>query len=472
MNEKIAMSATTNALKLFYCYAHEDKPLRDELDIHLSNMKRQQYLVTWHDQEISPGMEWEQAVSTQLNSADIILLLISPHFMASDCYDNEMMQALDRHKAGTTRLIPIILRTVDWEDAPFAKLQVLPTQKVPVTRWQDRDEAWNDVVRGIRRATEELMISRRNFENQSILNVPSNTILPSEVLQNQTMDEGQPTVERPMLICLAVDVSGSMKQPIIDHTGKTISRWISVRDAIEEFVHQGVSWVKDPETQKVLPLYHFMAYGFGFREVMHAIGLRKKPGGAVRDLLAHPRLPSLPSTSELEKYWADYKNNLLSRKEYTGDLFGSTPMCQALTIIRDRIREEHKKKAFTTPTLLLIISDGLSDDGDDPLPIIKELHAMKVMTLSCYLASRDVLASQRLYKKEEKYWSDGAKQMFRCASPLYLDNYVTRAMFDYLSDLGWKPQEGERLFGQVNQAEGLEHFLKILLSGSVNERRA
>jgi hypothetical protein len=229
--------------------------------------------------------------------------------------------------------------------------------------------------------------------------------------------------------------------------------------------------VKDPETQKVLPLYHLLAYGFGFKETMYGLGMRKTPGGPVRDLLAHPSLTSLPSASALSEQWTDYKNHLLSMKAYTGDLFGSTPMCQALGMIRDRMKEECTRKTFTFPLLLLIISDGLPDDGD-PLPLIQELHAMGVTTLCCYLADRDVLAPRHLFDREEVQWSSGAKLLFRCASTLHEDTYVSRAMFDYLADYGWQPHDGVHLFAQVNQAEALGNFLEVLLRGSATERRA
>lgn len=300
-------------------------------------------------------------------------------------------------------------------------------------------------------------------------------VLPTAVLPRTGTsgipEEGQPTIEHPMLLCLAIDVSDSMKGPILDHTGKAIERWTSIQNALEHFVHLGVAWVKDPETQQVLPLYHLMAYGFGFKETMHGLGLRKTPGGAVRDLLAHPTLSSLPSAAELSEHWKDYQNHLLSWKAYTGDLFGMTPMCQALSVIRDRLKEVCSHKSFTFPILLLIISDGLPDDGD-PLPLIEELHTMGVMTLCCYLAERDVLAPRKLYLAEEAHWTDGARLLFQCASTLHGDNYVSVAMFDYLSDHGWDPFEGARLFAQVNQAEALGEFLEVLLRGTAHERRA
>lgn len=148
-----------NVLKIFYCYAREDKTLRDDLEIHLSSLKRQHHIMTWYDREIFPGAEWKKEINVHLNDAHIILLLISPHFMASDyCYSIEMKQALDKHSKGNARVIPIIIRPVDWEGAPFCDLQVLPTNAKPVTSWPNSDEAFWDVAREIRKVTKELRI--------------------------------------------------------------------------------------------------------------------------------------------------------------------------------------------------------------------------------------------------------------------------------------------------------------------------
>jgi TIR domain len=111
-------------LKLFYCYAREDRALRDELDVHLSSLKRQKLVTSWYDGEIGPGTEWEEEIDTRLRSADIILLLVTPHFIASDyCYGTEMKHALERHRAGTVRVIPILLRRTFLNNAPFRSLQ-------------------------------------------------------------------------------------------------------------------------------------------------------------------------------------------------------------------------------------------------------------------------------------------------------------------------------------------------------------
>jgi TIR domain len=97
------------------------------------------------------------SIDKNLEAAKIILLLVSSDFIASDyCYDKEMKRALEKHRAGEARVIPIILRHCDWERAPFAELQALPEDAKPVTEWKYSDEAWTDVARSIRKIVEEL----------------------------------------------------------------------------------------------------------------------------------------------------------------------------------------------------------------------------------------------------------------------------------------------------------------------------
>jgi internalin A len=137
---------------LFYSYSHKDEGLRDELDTHLKLLQRQGVISIWHDRKILAGEEWKDSINSNLDNADIILLLISADFVASDyCYEKEMKRAMERQESEQARVIPVILRACDWNSAPFGKLQALPKDAKPVTRWPDRDEAWNDVALGIRR---------------------------------------------------------------------------------------------------------------------------------------------------------------------------------------------------------------------------------------------------------------------------------------------------------------------------------
>ena len=152
---------TIIALSIFFSYAHEDEKLRDELEKQLSILRWLGIISEWYDRDIHAGTEWEHEINAHLDTAQLILLLISPDFLASHyCYSIEMTRALERHNAGEAYVIPIILRPVDWEGAPFSNLQVLPTDAQPVTSWSDRDAALLNVIKGIRKAIEDLNIQR------------------------------------------------------------------------------------------------------------------------------------------------------------------------------------------------------------------------------------------------------------------------------------------------------------------------
>jgi len=122
-------------------------------------LKWQGLITEWYDFDISPGQEWEDEIAAHLDTADIILLLITRNFMASYyCHEVEMKRAIERHKAREARVIPIHIRHVDWENAPFSRLQALPSNGKPVSDWRpDRDKAYTDICQGIKKVVNEFL---------------------------------------------------------------------------------------------------------------------------------------------------------------------------------------------------------------------------------------------------------------------------------------------------------------------------
>jgi hypothetical protein len=139
---------------VFFSYSHKDEPLRDELEVHLAMLKREGAISAWHDRKILVGDALNGEIYERLNDAQVILLLVSPDFLASAyCYDVEVKRAMQLHEQGRARVIPVILRPCDWQaSAPFAKLLAAPKDGKPITKWADRDEAWLDVVHQLRTA--------------------------------------------------------------------------------------------------------------------------------------------------------------------------------------------------------------------------------------------------------------------------------------------------------------------------------
>ena len=150
-------------IEVFISYSEEDEKFKKQLETHLTMLRREGIIRPWHSQQIEPGQEWEHETANYIDSAQIILLLISPSFLASDqLYENEMMRAMERQALGAARVIPIILRSVDLGRTPFKRLLALPRNGKPIDTWSNADEIWTIIVQEIRHVCEQLHQSPGN----------------------------------------------------------------------------------------------------------------------------------------------------------------------------------------------------------------------------------------------------------------------------------------------------------------------
>jgi hypothetical protein len=142
--------------KVFFSYSHKDEDIRDKLEVQLTLLKRRGVIEAWHDRAIDVGDELNKKIDEHIRSDDIILILVSPDFIASDyCYDTEMKIAMERHSSGEAVVVPIIIRPCDWHEAPFGKLMAAPTDGYPVTLWDNQDSALLNVVDSIKKVVEK-----------------------------------------------------------------------------------------------------------------------------------------------------------------------------------------------------------------------------------------------------------------------------------------------------------------------------
>ncbi|BAU14887.1 TIR protein [Leptolyngbya sp. NIES-3755] len=141
---------------MFLSYSHKDQALIDQLTAYVAALRRRGVIQVWTDQSIEAGTEWDKAIVSYLDSADIILLALSADFLASDYSSVEVREVLKRHNTGQAYVIPVMLRPVDWSDSPFSHLQSLPDNGKPITLWEDRDAAFLSVARSIQKVAEQL----------------------------------------------------------------------------------------------------------------------------------------------------------------------------------------------------------------------------------------------------------------------------------------------------------------------------
>ena len=140
-----------NKLNVFISYAHEDEAMKNDLDKHLIMLKRSDKIEVWTDKAVLAGDEWDVNIQEAMQKADIILLLVSVDFNNSKyIWEKELKFALENHEKGLVRVIPILLRSCEWRDMPYAKLQAIPAGNKPIKSFADHDEAYTSVAKSIR----------------------------------------------------------------------------------------------------------------------------------------------------------------------------------------------------------------------------------------------------------------------------------------------------------------------------------
>ena len=142
--------AEKKPIDVFISYAQDDEKFKQELEKHLKLLTRQKIIHAVHSESIAPGDSRQQDIANLIDQAQIILLLVSQNFLASDqLYDYELMHAMKRHEAGAARVIPIILRPTDSRGTPFEGLRSLPRDDKPIGT-PGNDVAWSKIAEEIR----------------------------------------------------------------------------------------------------------------------------------------------------------------------------------------------------------------------------------------------------------------------------------------------------------------------------------
>ena len=178
--------------RIFISYAHKDEELRQELEKHLAELERQKIVATWSDEQIRPGEELDNAIEEELERADIILLLVSPDFLASTyCREIETVKALEQRKTRGAITIPVILRPCNWQRAPFGRLKALPKDGKPVVQYPSRDDAFLEIAEAL--SDEAAALNNKVRLSADSDDVPSDMLsrpdFPTELVDQKIKDE-------------------------------------------------------------------------------------------------------------------------------------------------------------------------------------------------------------------------------------------------------------------------------------------
>lgn len=150
------------AINCFISYSHKDKDMYEKFKVHLKNTARRYSISEWYDGMISPGEEIDKAISSNINKADIIFLLISPNYIASYyCFEKELNVAIKRHEKNECVVVPVIIKKFDAGKYPFSKLKYVPTDGRPISSFRPHDDGFVDAFKGINSLLDKFVLNRK-----------------------------------------------------------------------------------------------------------------------------------------------------------------------------------------------------------------------------------------------------------------------------------------------------------------------
>ncbi|MGA2116183.1 MAG: protein kinase [Bryobacteraceae bacterium] len=104
---------------VFVSYSHRDSEWLDRIRVHLRPIERQRLIQLWDDTRIRPGQEWRKEIERSLESAACAILLVSPHFLASDfCTAEEIPRLLEGARDRGVKILPVIISPCRFQETP------------------------------------------------------------------------------------------------------------------------------------------------------------------------------------------------------------------------------------------------------------------------------------------------------------------------------------------------------------------
>ena len=224
-------------IKIFISYSHKDKSYLDKFQIHLSSLTREGLIENWTDNEIVPGQEWDQSIKRNLEQADLIVFLISADFLASDYIHRvEIAKAMKRYSKGEVVVVPILIRPCDFKSLELFKFQALPKNLTPVSRWEDKDEAWLNVVKQLRLVVKSLIQKKANASTDNS-QTERNSNNSNNTINNYFSDSTESALNRDELPSITANLKKVISK---DKIKSVIEQMLALTESLDSDLYNSV----------------------------------------------------------------------------------------------------------------------------------------------------------------------------------------------------------------------------------------
>lgn len=234
--------------KIFISYAHKDESFKDKLIKHLTTLKEMGIADEWNDRELSPGSLLYEEIDDNLKDSEVFLLLISSDYISSySCYKNEFPKIFNKWQDGTALIIPIIVRTTEWESLPIGNFLALPKDGKAIIKWKHQDDAFVNIIRGLKRLieVEQKKTIKEQFKEtpEEIAKCGEKLSLSIHKMITQNISIITPNTRFGMLF---IDIDGLTKinhkysieigNKVLLHTEKALNNWKKGQSLVSEVV--------------------------------------------------------------------------------------------------------------------------------------------------------------------------------------------------------------------------------------------
>jgi hypothetical protein len=177
------------AVKVFCSYSRNDMIWLDRLEVYLRPLIRDSLIEFWHEGKILAGCDRLSQINNNIDESDIIILLISPNYLASDFCYQQMQTILKKRENKKALVVPIILELCDWQNTTINHLQALPRDGKPVNSHSNKDHALYEIANEIQKLIKEIKtttlispLKEINLSKIKVLPVTKSSEMPIKIL--------------------------------------------------------------------------------------------------------------------------------------------------------------------------------------------------------------------------------------------------------------------------------------------------
>ena len=150
---------------LFYSYCHADETALGRIQKGLRILIENERVEEWWDRKLRGSDNLSGEIGTALENADVIMMLLSDAYLASESCRKEMDYAIKENGKRNKIAVPVVIRECGWEEVEeLRNIVALPRDAKPLVRWPSVDSGIADIRKSMKSVFEKARGHRESEE--------------------------------------------------------------------------------------------------------------------------------------------------------------------------------------------------------------------------------------------------------------------------------------------------------------------